>query len=76
MTIRNAADGHGATMTFTGFVMNITSLDGPSWMREALETSHLGTVDWKTFIPSDLADPGEISGECEYDQQALPPDLC
>lgn len=75
MTIRNAADGHGATITFAGFVMHIISLDGPSWAREALESSHLGTVDWKTFIPSDLADPGEISGECEFDPQALPPIL-
>jgi hypothetical protein len=75
MPIRNPADGHGATLTFSGFVANITSISGPSWARDEIDTVHLGTVDWKTFIPADLADPGEISGECEFDPQALPPIL-
>lgn len=73
MPIRTPADGHGLTLTFSSFVANIISVSGPTWARDSIETTHLGTNQWKTFIPTNLADPGEISGECEFDPQALPP---
>lgn len=75
MPIRNPADGHGATLTFAGFVANIIDINLPTWMREAIDKTHMGTVDWKESMPADLADPGEITGTCEFDAQALPPIL-
>jgi hypothetical protein len=73
MPIPNAADGHGLTMTFSGFSANIISLSGPNLARESIEKTHMGTVDWKEFMPADLADAGEVTVECEFAPDALPP---
>lgn len=75
MPIPNAADGHGLTMTFSGFSANIISLSGPNLARESIEKTHMGTVDWKEFMPADLADAGEVTVECEFAPDALPPIL-
>lgn len=67
--------GHGATLTMatSGFTALFTTLGGFEQAREALDTSHLGTLDWRTKIPGDLVDPGAISGTFWYDVDSQPP---
>jgi len=73
MAIPTAADGHGLTMTFSGFAANIISLSGPNLSRESIDKTHMGTAAWKEFMPADLAEAGEVSVECEFAPDALPP---
>ncbi len=73
MPITAAADGHGATLTFAGFVANLLSIDGPNFSRPAIESTHMGSTTSRSYIPADLVEPGEISCEVEFDVQALPP---
>ena len=73
MTIPNAADGHGTTLTFSGLVANMISIDGPSFSREQIDTTHLGTTVTKTSTPADLFDAGEISVEIEFDPSYIVP---
>lgn len=56
--------GLGGTITFgtSGFTGNMQEIGGETESVDELETSHLGTTDYKTHIASDLADPGEF--EC------------
>lgn len=75
MTIPNAADGHGLTLTFSGFAANIISVSGPNLSRESIDKTHMGTTSWKQFMPADLADAGEVTIECEFAPDALPPIL-
>ncbi len=59
---------HGATITFsTSFFGQITSIRHSGITRDPIPTSHSGTTGAKTFIPSDLYDPGEITIEGYYD---------
>jgi hypothetical protein len=67
MTIPAAADGTGTTITFSGLTANIISIDGPSFTREQIDTTHLGSTTTKTSMPAKLYDPGEISCEIEFD---------
>ena len=68
-----AQDGHGLTLAFAGFVYNILSVGGPNMSRESIETTHMGTDTWKTFIPADLIDGGELTVELQYDTSSVPP---
>lgn len=71
-----AADvGNGTTISFatSAFSANWISLDSPEMVREAIETSHLGTTGSKTFLPGDLVDNGEISGQIQFDASTDPP---
>lgn len=67
--------GTGASLTFatTGFTADIRSIDGQDISREVIDTTHLGTTSYKTFMPSDLADPGGLEFEIMYDPNAQPP---
>lgn len=73
MTIPAAADGSGSTLTFSGLTANIISIDGPSFSREQIDTTHLGTTVTKTSTPADLYDAGEITCEIELDPSYLVP---
>lgn len=73
MPITAAADGHGATLTFAGFVANLLGIDGPNLSRDGIDSTHMGTTVSKDYIPADLVEPGEISCEVEFDVQAVPP---
>jgi len=73
MPIATPADGHGLTLTYTGFAANVVGVTGPNFSRESIDKTHMGTVAWKEFMPGDLVDPGEIGVELEFDSQALPP---
>lgn len=65
--------GHGATLTLSGFSVSIISIGGFTQSRPALDTSHLGTTDYRTFIPGDLADPGEFEVTFFYDSSTEAP---
>lgn len=51
-----AIQGSGITIAFdtSGVTANLISIDGFNISREALSTTHLGTVGGKTSIPSDV----------------------
>lgn len=73
MTIPAAADGHGSTFTFGAFAANIISIAAPTMKRNAIDTTHLGSVDVMESIPAKLVDAGEVSIDCEFDPASLPP---
>ena len=60
----------GATLTFTGLTYTITSMSQDGIERAAADTTHLSTAasSGKTFIPSAVYDPGEITAETNYDE--------
>jgi hypothetical protein len=68
-------EGHAATLTFatSGYAPNVQSINTPGMTRDALETTHLGTVGAKTFIPAALVDNGELSFSVQVNPDALPP---
>ncbi|MCP5017109.1 MAG: hypothetical protein GY938_17835 [Ketobacter sp.] len=59
-----------ATSTFTAEVMNI---NGSDISREDIETSHMGTTGYKTYIPSKLVDGGTVDLEIAFDPDDQPP---
>lgn len=63
----------GTTVALTGFVARITSITPPNISRESLETSHLGSVDWKEFLPGKLSDGGEFGATIQFDPAVNPP---
>lgn len=67
--------GDGATIAFgtSSFTGSWKTLQHTGVTRVSVETTHLGTTSWKTFMPGDLVDPGEISGTLSYDPDAQPP---
>lgn len=71
-----AADvGTGTTIGFgtTGFTAEIMNVDGAAMTREVIDTSHMGSTTWRTFIPGDLSDPGEVTFEFNFDPDEQPP---
>ena len=70
-------DGTGTSILFgtSGFNADIIGVDGPGATREAIDCTHLGTVDAMEFIPQTLADYGEIGLELVFDPDLEPPIL-
>lgn len=66
--------GHGAAIAFTTsvFVASFRSIGSFNMAREELDTSHLKTVDYMTFEPGDLVNPGEFSAEFLYNADQQP----
>jgi hypothetical protein len=64
-----ADTGNGATLALsvTGSVGNIRNIGEIAEELGKLEDSHLATTDKKTYIPDDLAEPGEVEFEVEFD---------
>lgn len=66
--------GNGCTIAIAGFTANVESIQMPFGTREAIDTSHLGTTGFRTFMPNDLVDPGEIQATFQYDgASGVPP---
>ena len=59
--------GNGATFSYTGLTGNFTSIEFDGFIREVIESSHLGTTTSKTFIPDDLYDAGTVSVSGQMD---------
>jgi len=70
-----ADTGNGATLTLssTGSVGDIRQMTLPEFVLEKIEDSHLGTTNFKTYIPSDLEDPGEFTAEIIFDSGSAVP---
>lgn len=67
--------GDGTTIAFasSGFTGNIISINGPDGTRAAIDSTHLGTTTWKTFIASGLTDGGSASLSVQYDPTVTVP---
>ena len=63
------AVGTGTVLTMAGIVLTVDRLSiGVSGVsRESIETTHLSTGNARTFIPSDLYDPGSIEVSFQLD---------
>jgi hypothetical protein len=71
-----AVVGTGITLTMVGatsFFAEITDITPPAMSRESLDTSHQGTVKYKTFTPSLLIDSGELKVDLLFDPSLTPP---
>ncbi len=70
MALGDADTGYGVTVTFqSGLLASIRNIEFTS-SRGSVDTTHAGTTNgWMTFIPSDLIDPGEVSGTLIFDPQ-------
>ena len=70
-----ADEGFGTTITFqTGFFAEIMSVGWDGLERGDIETSHMTTSSgWRTFQPSDLKNPGELTVEISFDPDEAPP---
>lgn len=61
----------GVTITFSSsFFTNITNVDWSGITRDAVPTSSASTAGGKSYIPSNLYDPGEITVEGRFDNTA------
>lgn len=57
------------TLATTGDIGAIVEMTLPDWTLEPVEDSHLGTTNFKTYIPGDLAEPGQIVATVIFDQK-------
>lgn len=66
--------GTGTSITFSsGFMAEILSVNHSGISREAIDDTHMGTTTARSFQPSDLYDPGELSVELQFDEDTKPP---
>lgn len=65
----------GFTIAFgtSGFTAQILDVTPPGSERESIETSHQGTVTWKTFLPADLVNNGELEFTGHHNPDTDPP---
>lgn len=63
-----ALEGTGASIAFgtSSFTNDLISLTLPEKVREAIETTHLGTTGGKTFKPAKLKNVGVIQAEFDH----------
>jgi len=78
MAHSNAAIGHGAVIMFEGvttdvtnsLMANILDFDWSGISRAAIDTTHMGSGDVKTFIPGGTYDPGALSATLQFNTTA------
>ena len=65
----------GTTITFgtSNFTADILDITPPPLSREAIDTSHQGTTNAKTFFPATLYDGGELTFDIHFDPSTTPP---
>lgn len=61
-----AKDGHGTTVTWSGFTANLISVDGPSRERGAIDTTVMSAQTAMTYIAAALYDGGSMDLTVEY----------
>ena len=66
--------GTGITIVFgtTAFSAEIVDIGGPSLSRESIDKTHQGTLKARTFMPSDLYDPGELTFDIHFNPDTDP----
>lgn len=57
----------------SGFTADFVNVTPPQFAREALETSHMLTTDFKTYIPAKLIEGGSLSCVIQFDPAIQPP---
>jgi hypothetical protein len=69
--------GNTATIVFgtSGFTANMHLIGGTEQERPDVNDSHLTTTNYETFVPGDLANPGEFEAEFEFNPNNQPPIL-
>lgn len=65
----------GITIAFgtSAFQAQILGVSITGMERESIDTSHMGTTDWKTFMPAKLTDPGSLELKIAFDPDDQPP---
>ncbi len=65
----------GTTVVFadSGFTGHLLDVSWDGIERVSVDSSHLGTANFRTFIPGELTDPGELSLELAFDPDDDPP---
>jgi hypothetical protein len=68
-----ALEGTGARIAFetSDFTSDLLTLQLPERAREAIETTHLGSLITKTFKPGVLIDPGQVTAEFDHNPAAV-----
>lgn len=63
-----ADEGFGTTISFSSsFLAEVQSVSLSGYERNSIETTHMtSTNGWRTFIPSDLKDPGTLSLDISF----------
>lgn len=63
--------GHGATVAFTQATqfdnVDFSSIDLGEESIPDVDTTHLGTTNFRTYIPGDLREPGEVTLTFNFD---------
>lgn len=67
--------GQGATLTLsvTGAVGRIRTMQLPTWAMEKIDMTALDSVDWMCSTPGDITDPGELTAEVIFDSEIAVP---
>ena len=67
--------GTGTTIAFgtSSFSAELLGISQDGMSRPAIDTSHMGTSTWKTFMPGDLVDNGEVQMEIAFNPDNQPP---
>jgi len=67
--------GTGTTIVFgtSSFSAEVTNLNGTDMARSDVETSHMGTTGYKTYIPGKLLEGGAVEMEISFDADQIPP---
>jgi len=65
--------GDGASLTMSGFTMELTSITWTGASRGFSDSSTLSTTTWRTKIVHSLTDPGGFDIEGAYDATLTPP---
>lgn len=65
-----ADTGLGATISFgtSGFTASFEEIGSTTFDRPAIETTHLGTTNQKTYMVGDLYEPGQFDAIFQWDQ--------
>jgi len=67
MAHTNAAIGHGTVITWeTGLFGNILDFDWSGISRAAIDSTHMGSGDVKTFLPGGTYDPGTLNATVQF----------
>ena len=67
--------GTGTTITFgtSGFTAEVMSVAGNDMTREDIDVTHMGSTNYREFIPSKLVDGGTLELEISFDPDSQPP---
>ena len=70
-----ATKGSGTTIAFgtSGWTAVIRDVGGPNVTRGKINTSHMGTTGYETYVMETLIDGGDMTFDCEYDGNDSPP---